>query len=202
MAHRKEWGLNTYYDSENHKYYVDGVEKPSVTEIAKPISAERLNALQMSLLERARLRGSRCHELAEEYLLLGELDTEEIEPEFFPYIQQFVLWVKTYRPKVLFTERILFGKEFCGTLDLLCEIDDKVINVDYKFTSAIDKKSLSVQLEGYYRLAKENGIHIDECWFLHIKKDGFVFKPITKDSEWFDILLAHNKKMRGKYNGK
>lgn len=190
-----------YYDEENHKYYVDGVEKPSITEITKPISAERLNALQMSLVERARQRGIRCHELAEEYLLLGEIDTDEIEAEYFPYIQQFVLWVKTYRPKVLFTEKRLFGEEFCGTLDLICEIDGKVINVDYKFTSQIDKKSLSVQLEGYDRLAKENGIHIDESWFLHIKKDGFVFKPITKDSEWFDILLAHNKKMRGKYNG-
>lgn len=194
--------MKNYYDEENHKYYVDGVEKPSITEIAKPISAERLNALQMSLLERARQRGNRCHELAEEYLLLGELDVDEIEPEYFPYIQQFVLWVKTYRPKVLFTEKRLFGEDFCGTLDLLCEIDGKVINVDYKFTSQIDKKSLSVQLEGYARLAKENGIHIDESWFLYIKKDGFVFKPITKDSEWFDILLAHNKKMRGKYNGK
>ena len=191
-----------YYDEENHKYYVDGVERPSITEIAKPISSERLNALQMSLVESARKRGSRCHELAEEYLLLGEIDTDEIETEYFPYIQQFVLWVKTYRPKVLFTEKRLFGDEFCGTLDLICEIDGKIINVDYKFTSQIDKKSLSVQLEGYDRLAKENGIHIDESWFLHIKKDGFVFKPITKDSEWFDILLAHNKKMRGKYNGK
>lgn len=193
---------SNYYDEENHKYYVDGVEKPSVTEIAKPISAERLNALQMSILERARARGSRCHELAEEYLLLGELNPEEIEAEVFPYIQQFVLWAKTYRPKVLYTEKRLFGNDFCGTLDLLCEIDGKVMNVDYKFTSAIDKKSLSVQLEGYDRLCKENGIHIDESWFLHIKKDGYVFKPITKDGEWFDILLSHNKKMRGKYNGK
>lgn len=192
--------MSNYFDEETHKYYVDGVEKPSVTEIANPISFERLDALQKSMLERARMRGTRCHELAEEYLLLGELDIEEIETEFIPYIQQFVLWVKTYRPKVIFTEKQLFGNEFCGTLDLVCEIDGKIINVDYKFTSSIDKKSLSVQLEGYSRLAKENGIQIDEGWFLHIKKDSFVFKPITKDKEWFDLLLLHNKKMRGKYN--
>lgn len=194
--------MSNYFDEETHKYYVDGVEKPSVTEIANPISFERLDALQKSILERARARGTRCHELAEEYLILGEIDVDEIETEFIPYMQQFVLWVKTYRPKVIFTEKRLFGNEFCGTLDLICEIDGKVINVDYKFTSSIDKKSLSVQLEGYSRLAKENGIQIDEGWFLHIKKDSFVFKPITKDSEWFDLLLAHNKKMRGKYNGK
>ena len=57
-------------------------------------------------------------------------------------------------------------------------------------------------MEGYDRLAKENFIHIDESWFLHIKKDSWVFKPITKDSEWFDILLKHNLKMKEKYNGK
>jgi hypothetical protein len=194
--------MSNYFAEEKHIYYVNDEEKPSVTEIADPISFQRLDALQKSMLEKARARGERCHELAEEYLLLGELDVEEIETEYIPYIRQFILWVKTYRPKVIFTEKKLYGSEFCGTLDLLCEIDGKVINVDYKFTSAIDKKSLSVQLEGYDRLAKENGIHIDEGWYLHVKKDGYVFKPITKDKEWFDVLLTHNKKMRGKYNGK
>lgn len=191
-----------YYDEENHRYYVGWVEKPSVTEIAKPISAERLNALQATLLERARERGRRCHELFEQYLLLGELDPEEIETEHFPYVQQFVLWAKSHRPKVLFTEKKLYGEEFCGTADLICVIDGKLIIVDYKVTSTIDKKSLSVQLEGYYRLCKKIGLEIDDCYFLHIKKDGYVFKPIKRDAEWFDMLLFHNKKMRGKYDGK
>ena len=191
-----------YYDEEKHRYYVDGVEKPSVTEIAKPISAERLNAIQMVMVERARERGRRCHELFEQYLLLGEIDPEEIETEYFPYVQQFVLWSKAYRPKVLFTEKKLYGDEFCGTADLICVIDGKLIVVDYKVTSAIDKKSLSVQLEGYYRLCNKLGLEIDECYFLHIKKDSYVFKPIKRDAEWFDVLLYHNKKMRGKYDGK
>lgn len=190
------------YNEELHKYYVNGVEVPSVTDICSPISFQRLDALQKSMLDRAKARGTRCHEIAEEYLLVGEIDIDEIETEYIPYVQQFVLWVKTYRPKVLYTEKRLWGKDFAGTLDLICEIDGKIINVDYKFTSAMDKKSLSVQLEGYDRLAKENGIHIDESWVLHIKKDGYVFKPITKDKEWFNLLLAHNKKMKEKYNGK
>jgi hypothetical protein len=190
------------YNEELHQYFVGGEEKPSVTEIANPISFERISSLQVSLLERARARGSRCHELFEQYLLFGELDPEEIEAEYFPYVQQFVLWAKTYRPKVLFTEKKLFSEEFCGTADLICEIDGKLIIVDYKVTSAIDKKSLSVQLEGYYRLCKKLGLEIDECYFLHIKKDSYVFKPIKRDAEWFDMLLFHNKKMRGKYDGK
>ena len=84
-----------YYDEENHKYYVNGEEKASVTDIASPISFERLNALQQSLLDRARQRGSRCHELFEEYLIYGELDVGTIETEYIAYVQQFVLWAKT-----------------------------------------------------------------------------------------------------------
>ena len=190
------------YDEINHEYYRNGKKLTSVTEICDPISFERLDALKKILVERARQRGTRCHELCEEYLLLGELNIDKIETEYLPYIQQFVLWVKTYKPKVLFTEKRLFSDLFAGTLDLICEIDGKIINVDYKFTSTVDKKSLSVQLEGYSRLCKENKIKIDESWFLHLKKDGYVFKPITKDSEWFDLLLKHNQKMKEKYNGK
>ena len=191
-----------YYDEENHKYYVNGEEKPSVTDIASPISFERLNALQQSLLDRARQRGSRCHELFEEYLIYGELDVDTIETEYIPYVQQFVLWVKTYKPKVLFTEKIMFGEEFCGTCDLICEIDGRIVLVDYKCTSVADKKSLSVQLEGYYRLCKLYNINIEETYYLHIKKDGYVFKPINRNIKWFDVLLEHNKFMKEKYNGK
>ena len=160
-----------------------------------------MNALQQSLLERAKARGNRCHELAEEFWLSGELDTEEIESDYFPYMQQFILWAKTYRPKVIYTEKKLFGNEFCGTADLIIQLDGKTILVDYKFTSQLDTKSLSVQLEGYKRLCGIYGIKIDKCYALHIKKDSYIFKEIKTDPEWFDLLLRHNKKIKEKYNG-
>ena len=188
--------MTTFYDDEKHAYYVNGVERPSITEICSPISFERLNALQQSMLEKAKARGTRCHELAEELLLTGEFDIEEIETDYIPYMQQFALWAKTYKPKPLYTELQMFSEEYCGTTDLICEVDGKTIIVDYKFTSQADKKSLSVQLEGYYRLSKKLGIAIDDTYYLHIKKDGFVFKPIIRNAEWFDILLRHNKFMR------
>ncbi len=190
----------TEYIEETHKYYVDGEEKPSVTEICEPISFKRMASIPQQILENARNRGSACHALFEDYLLVGEVDLDEIKSDYVPYVEQFIMWARTYRPKVLYTEKHLFGSEFCGTCDLICRIDGKTLLVDYKTTSAADKKSLSVQLEGYYRLCKENGIDIDECWYLHLKKDTFVFKQINRDCEWFDLLLKHNKKMKEKYN--
>jgi len=42
---------------------------------------------------------------------------------------------------------VMFSDEYCGTCDLVCEIDGETYLVDFKTTSAVDKKSLSVQLE-------------------------------------------------------
>ena len=193
--------MQTYYDEEKHEYFVDNIKRPNVTEICSPISAQRLNALQQSVLDRARQRGSVCHRLFEEYLIVGSLNIDNIATEYIPYIQQFILWAKTYRPQVIFTEKRLFWYDFCGTCDLICRIDGKTILVDYKVTATADKKSLSVQLEGYFRLCKQYGINIDECWYLQLKKDGYVFKPIVRNERWFDILLEHNKFMKEKYNG-
>lgn len=191
-----------YFDEETHTYYWKGEKVPSVTEIAKPISFERLNELPKWVVEQARQRGTEVHAYAEEYLLCGELDWDSIEPQYLPYVENFVNWAKTYKPKVLYTEYQMGCEDFAGTADLICEIDGKVILVDYKTTSNIDKKSLSVQLEGYDRLAKKNGISIDGYMYLHLKKDGYVFKEVKTDAEWFGILLQHNIKMRRKYNGK
>ena len=188
--------MNTYFDEETHKYYYNGVEVPSVTEIAKPISFERLTNLPSHILENARHRGSLVHEAIETYLLTGEIEWEEIDPIAIPYVEWFVNWHRTYRPKILYVEYRLFDEDYSGTLDLLCEIDGEIYLIDYKATSVIDKKSLSVQLEGYKRKLAKMGIKVDKTAYLHLKKDGYVFKEIETNAEWFDILLLHNKFMR------
>lgn len=190
-----------YFNEETHEYFVDGVKYPSITEIAKPISFERFNALQQSILEKARQRGKRVHELCEEYLLCGEIDEKEIESEYLPYVASFIEWVRTYKPKVIYTEKRLFGANlgYCGTFDLLCEIDGKIVLIDYKATSTIDKKSLSVQLAGYDELVMSRlGIAVDVFMVLHLKKDGYVYKEIKPNYEWFNLLVEHNKFMNKK----
>lgn len=190
--------MENYYDEQTHSYYVNGELKPSVTDICEPISFRVLNALDKVLLDRARARGSRCHELFEEYLLTDEMTLDSSDNEYIPYLNSFIEWEKTYKPKVLFTEKQLWGEDYCGTTDLVCVIDGKTLNIDYKVKSSIDKKYLSVQMEGYYRKLVQE-LPIDESWYLQIKKNGYVFKKVNRDSEWFDLLLAHNKKMKEKY---
>lgn len=192
------------FDEETHKYTINGIEYPSVTEICEPISFKRLDALSKNVLEQAKQRGKEIHELCEEYALIQEITDDMRESQYSPYIANFIEWFKTYQPNVIYAEKSLFSAKlgYCGTCDLLCEIDNKLTLVDYKATSAIDKKSLSVQLVGYKRLLAEYGFQTQAEMVLHLKKDGYVYKPITLDQEWFDILLRHNQKLKEKYNGK
>ena len=53
-----------FFDEEQHKYFVNDVEVPSVTEIAETISFKRLNDLTRHILERASRSGSHAHALA------------------------------------------------------------------------------------------------------------------------------------------
>lgn len=190
-----------YFKEDTHEYFIDGVKYPSVTDIAKPISFERLDALQKSVLDRAKMRGQIVHELCEEYLLCGEIDENAVESEILPYIASFIEWARTYNPIVLFTEKRLFSANmgYCGCLDLLCYIDDKLTLIDYKTTSAIDKKSLSVQLSGYEQLVYHClGKKVEQFMVLHLKKNGYTYKEIAPNLQWFNILKAHSMYMNTK----
>lgn len=188
---------------------INGIEVPSVTEICNPITFDKYNALPQQLLKYVADRGSRIHEYLEEYCLYGELDYEKVDSDCLPYIYAFEEWYRTYKPKILFTELMMFHKDkkYAGRTDLICIIDNKVINIDFKSTATINKKALSVQMYGYKDLAL-NGVNefdvpinlvIEESWVLQLKKDQtYSYQKITSDQEWFDLLLKHTHKMKGK----
>lgn len=205
--------MNSYIE-ETHTYLINGEEVASVTEICNPITFDKYNILPQHLLKYVADRGSRIHDYLEEYCLTGVLDYEEVDSDCLPYIYAFEEWYRTYRPKVLYTELMMFHKDkkYAGRTDLICIIDNKVINIDFKSTATINNKALSVQMYGYKELAKEGvneydnpiDLHIEESWVLQLKKDQtYVFKKVETDQEWFELLLKHTKKMKGtNKNGK
>lgn len=190
------------FDEELHKYFINGIEYPSVTEICEPISFKKLDAIQKSVIERSAARGSAIHELISDYVLTEEYDIDEIQSEYIPYFGAFLEWWRTYRPKTLYSELKLGNPiiGFCGTCDFICIIDGELVLIDFKTTSALDKKYLSVQLAGYKKLCFLSGLDIQKTYALHLKKDGkYSFVEIIPDNDWFELLISHNKKMRSKY---
>lgn len=190
------------FNEEQHTYSIGGVGYPSVTEICEPISFKKLDAISKAVIDNASRRGSAVHELICDFLTTEELpNLEDIDNSVFPYFSAFIEWWRTYRPTTLYSEFVIGSSKlgFCGTCDFVCVIDHKIVLIDFKTTSSLDKKYLSVQLAGYKRLLTELGIAIDETYVLHLKKDGtYTYKEIEPDNEWFDLLLEHNKKMRRK----
>ena len=84
---------------------------------------------------------------------------------------------------------------------VLLDMSQRVMPLILSAEAAVEEPGLIApeQMAGYTVTVLFTVINIIAAYLI-LKR--FVFKPITKDSEWFDVLLTHNKKMRGKYNGK
>lgn len=190
------------FNEEKHEYTIDGERLPSVTEICEPISFKKLDAVDKTIVAKAAARGSEIHEMICNYMYTGEFTDDAIPAEYEPYLSAFLEWWFNYAPEPLYNEMLVGSKElgYCGTCDCVCKIENKLYLIDYKTTSAIDNKYLSVQLYGYKKALAERGIDVEVCAVLHLTKDGkYKFKEIKLDPEWFELLLKHNKKMRTRY---
>lgn len=193
---------NIVFDEERHEYTIDGEKLPSVTEICDPISFKKLDAVDKTIVAKAAARGTAVHDMIGNYIYTGEFSDEEIPAELEPYTIAFANWWFTYKPIPIFNELLVGGKElgYCGTCDFVCKIDNKLTLIDFKTTSSLDKKYLSVQLYGYKKALASMGIEVEVCAALHLKKDGdWSYAEIEPNEEWWDLLVKHNQFMRRKY---
>jgi len=59
-------------------------------------------------------------------------EVEELSVEEYEAIKSFADWHKEVKPKVLAREEVVFTKDYAGTIDLVCEIDEKLWLIDFK----------------------------------------------------------------------
>lgn len=148
-----------------HKYYVDGKQVPSVTEIIKnngynPTSYSTINP---AVLQRAAMKGTHMHNVIEAYELKG---IESYEPELAGYKR-----LKTeYNIKPLVSEIMLAifdddNNPVCaGRLDFVIFNDDTSVNIiDLKRTSSYHADTVSRQLNLYR-------IGFMQCYGISVKK--------------------------------
>jgi len=77
-------------------------------------------------------------------------EPEELTPEEYECIMSFVAWHKSVNPKMLSSEKTVLNiKEgYAGTIDFLCEINNKVYLIDFK-TSQYIWPSHEIQIASY-----------------------------------------------------
>ena len=199
------------FDEEKHKYTVDGIEIPSVTEIVAPLTYSKYTVDSAVLLQ-AKHRGTVIHEVCADFDYGVITDETPVAPDILPYLTAWKNFCHDYGVKWHYIESQMCGNEYAGTIDRIGEIDGRAVIVDIKTTSSMDRASkiaLCAQLAGYAFLYYMNSnllIDSDDCMGVQLKKDGTYAvinakkveeKYDFESYELFDNMLKLNQLLKG-----
>lgn len=209
-----------FYD-EGHRYELDGIEIPSVSEISRFASREVYNNdISKYTLEKACERGTAIHKATEQIDLESKCD---ISSQYAEYINAYIKFRKDFKIKeYLFVEKSFASEHFsyAGTLDRVYVIDENFISavkkhckvdisnckgmlaiIDLKSSSAVQKVLAQIQLPAYARLLEENVVEnkVGFLAILHLKKDGkYKLTQYVNNPELFMACLSLNNAFKKK----
>lgn len=186
---------------ECHKYTLDGEELPSVSQLTRFISREIYGDVGQFNLDRAAERGTSVHKATE---LLDKYGTAEIDEDIAPYLQAYIAFRKEHKCEWQKIEYATHHPDnlYAGTLDRVGTIDGKLVVLDIKTSSTIQKPLYTAQLNLYRKMLPDP---IEQLVILHLKKDGtykLIDIPIedTLADACVTLHEALKKKKRSKKN--
>ena len=182
------------FDAENHQYYIDGVEVPSVTTVCLFLSYDQKSDKPW-LARVAADRGTRVHEAcaAIDYGLYPE-ETEDISG----YLKAYRRFLKDYRPDWEGIEYTVGSAEIgmAGTIDRFGTLyDGRRCILDIKTGTQLHDAPLRAQLTGYKRLlALDRGFYPEYLYALQLSKDGtYTMVDVRQDDELLNAcMFIHN----------
>ena len=186
---------------EGHKYTIDGEELPSVSELTRFISREIYGDVGQFNLDRAADRGTAVHKATE---LLDKYGTAEIDEDISPYLKAYIAFRKEHKCEWQKIEYATHHPEnlYAGTLDRVGTVDGKLVVLDIKTSSTIQKPLYTAQLNLYRKMLPDP---IEQLVILHLKKDGtYKLIDIPIEDALADACItmheALKKKKRSKKN--
>ena len=182
------------FDQENHRYYIDGVEVPSVTTVCRFLAYDQKSDKPW-LARVAADRGTRVHEAcaAIDYGLYPE-ETEDISG----YLKAYRRFLKDYRPDWEGIEYTVGSAEIgmAGTIDRFGTLyDGRRCILDIKTGTQLHDAPLRAQLTGYKRLlALDRGFCPEYLYALQLSKDGtYTMVDVRQDDELLNAcMFIHN----------
>lgn len=177
------------FDEAAHKYRVNGVRTPSVTEILKPLYSD-LRFVQKDLLDYASERGKAVHKAVELHVL-GGLDYGSLSGDVALYFDQYLDFEAETGFKAVLSEALVASKMgYAGTLDLAGHMRGKFALVDLKTTATLSL-AVALQTAAYQKAANESTEHNIECRFaLRVSPKKHDLYPYTKDQQDFASFLG------------
>lgn len=174
-------GHTLEYIDETHTYLVDGIVKPSITQILKLKFGKKYDNVDKEVLQRASELGTATHKAIEDYCKLGiESDLKELKN--FKFLQNLFGFkvIDNEIPIILFVENEPVA---CGRLDLVL-FDEVLCLGDIKRTYTLDKEYLAYQLN-LYRIGYQQCYdkEIKGLKGLHLREDvrKYVDLPINEE---------------------
>ncbi|MEA2014636.1 MAG: hypothetical protein U9N38_04955 [Thermodesulfobacteriota bacterium] len=196
------------FDEATHTYTVNGSVIPSVTQIIdewieiRSLYVNRYTgiAVEKESFDKARDRGKKIHKMVH-LALKNDLDIDSLSPEMEKVYDQFWDWFMIHRPKIIYSEEPMYSEKFgyAGTIDIVCEINKKVVVVDVK-TGLYGMAG--IQLAGYENLIKEWSKQWKTIprYVLALPANGgsYKFKRMEKRTDWdtFKTMLALQNLMK------
>ncbi len=176
-------GHTLEYFDDGHLYLVDGCIVPSITQLLKQKFPDMYKGVPEGMLNRASEEGTRLHDAIEKLCTEGESeDMKEVE--------NFLFLKKKYNFEVLENEVpvILFDGDkpiAAGRLDLVLEMDGKLVGADIKRTAKLNKEYVGLQLN-LYRIAYRQcyGKEWKELRAVHLREDTRKFVKIPINEEY------------------
>lgn len=200
------------FDEAAHRYTVDGVEVPSVTEVCRFLSVDLKSDRPWSA-EAAARRGTAVHAAC---ALIDYGEEPEETPEIAGYLKAYRRFLKDYRPEWEGIEYVTGSAELglAGTVDRFGTLYDersslapmeqrsadstgkcRTCILDIKSGARLHLVPLRAQLTGYRRLLyQDRAFSPTHLYGLHLTKEGtYTLREVPIDNELLDVCLYMHK---------
>ena len=177
-----------YFD-DIHKYLVNGVIVPSVTEILEKIFPNKYKNVPRETLMRKANYGTIIHNYIEQYE--NGFITQELNYIQEASFRQYLKLKDKYNINVLEQEKIVNYKDvYAGRFDIYGEVNGVISLCDIKTTASLDKEYLKYQLN-LYRFASKDKNKIKKLYAIWLRPrelGKLVEIEIMSDKEIKDLL--------------
>lgn len=157
-----DYKSNAVFDEKEHKYYVDGKELISTTQLMRKHNlSPDYSSVDEETLSKSASYGTLIHKELELFIKKDEVSfTQEVE--------NFETWIKENKLEnnMVASELQVNNDLVAGTIDFIYEDADGLVIADFKTTSQVHKEAVSWQLSIYRELL---GMEIKKGVCFHLK---------------------------------
>ena len=160
------------FEENTHKYFLDGVNIPSVSALTKYALSEDFSNIPEDVLKKASDFGTEIHELLEFYEVTGN----EVEDEY-KTIESWKACKEANKIETISMEKIIFTDDYAGRYDTLAFVNNELALIDFKTNRSYPKEHLEVQM-GLYANAMKN-VKRCYCFWLDKGKKEWHFREVN-----------------------